>query len=90
MVISNSSWGSPIIKSSPSPPQNRDGKFHVSTWNVFGSFQNEKRRLILIIELAKLVVENKLDIVFLQNTQVKNDEEHLLNQIERRSHDIDL
>jgi len=37
----------------------------------------------LIIELAKLVVENKLDIVFLQDTQIKNEEEDLLNRVER-------
>ena len=37
----------------------------------------------MIIELAKLVVENKLDIVFLQDTQIKNEEEDLLNRVER-------
>jgi len=62
--------------------QNRDGKFHVATWNVFGNFQSDIKRPILIIELAKRVVEKNLDIVFLQDTQIKN-EEHLLNQIER-------
>jgi len=80
---SNSSCGSPTIKPSPSPPPNRDGELHVATWNVFGSFQSEIKRPILIIELAKLVVENKLDLVFLQDTQIKNEEEDLLNRVER-------